>query len=593
MLGGTFIASELTRQLVSSVLYPLSVLLFFRFFIRDWTRTLAWAAMVMAASIVLGMTSVLIAVNSLAGVRSTLPMLFPIVLSFPVPRPVRITFAGLTLGGALVLGTEQGLAVAVALAVVTVIVAWGSNRRAEWLTDAATIIAIGIVTLAGALVAMGGLNGMRAALDYNFRLVPLDQFWYFGAPPNPFLSTWSVVPRMLEEVPRIPIALLAGVAVLIGNVWLLRREVNRPREREQFAFTVLASYGVISCASLLGSFVPVYVQPLLRVLLLLVAVSLDRVLFSVRPPGVRRAIAVAAPALMIVVLVQSGFMTVVRLVPHVIREHLLGGQGAMFSGIWPATIIASQGFLDAHRGPGGRPPTLWSTYAGLLEARNGLFQPSTDRIIHALGPAGRAKYVSDFVRARPEVVQTVSPRYREYEAWIESMSWDFYAELLRQYDVFGETPWSLMWERRNTPLAPPLFVWSTTVPVGADSVQLPTVPVVANAPPVVLLQVELAYRTRNPWHLLPIVGSLPRYLVRARGAIQRDAVSIDPYTTTTRFPIVVTRGTAPVLSWRTFSLLPGASLVVTSVEISAVPVSGRDAPWLNALVSLQSGAFDR
>src|SRR5689334_9163837 len=98
VLGGGFIASEITRQMVSVVLYPLTVLVFLKFFIRDWTRTLAWAAIVMTASIALRMTSVLVALNSLLGIRSTLPTLMAVALCLPARRPLRNTVAALTLG---------------------------------------------------------------------------------------------------------------------------------------------------------------------------------------------------------------------------------------------------------------------------------------------------------------------------------------------------------------------------------------------------------------------------------------------------------------------------------------------------------------
>ena len=41
LLGGTFTASEITREMISAVLYPLTIVVVLRFFIRDWTRTMA------------------------------------------------------------------------------------------------------------------------------------------------------------------------------------------------------------------------------------------------------------------------------------------------------------------------------------------------------------------------------------------------------------------------------------------------------------------------------------------------------------------------------------------------------------------------
>ncbi|MEP6495739.1 MAG: hypothetical protein ABJF01_23850 [bacterium] len=602
LLGGGFIASEMSRELVSALLYPITALVFLRFFIRDWTRTLAWAAIVMAGSIALRMTSLLVAVNSLLGIRSTLPTLLPIVLCLPLRRAVRNTLAGIVLGVALVMGTEQGLAAMLALMITTAVVAWRSRERAAYLIDCVVIIVIGVVTLVATLMLIGGVQGMRGALAYNFRLVPLDQYWYFGAPPNLFLSSWGDVPKLLMTIPRIPVTLLVGVAVVGLTTRSLWRDVDGPGQREQFAFTMLAMYGLISCTSLLGTYVHAYVQPLLRILLLLGAVLLDRRL-PARDTGLQRrlllgvsrtvAMTAVATLLIMIAVVPSVFVTVFVTIPHVVRDHVIGRKGAVYSGIWPETLIGGQALFNSRRGPDGAPPTLWSTYAGLLEARNGLFHPSFDYIIHALGPANRAAYVSDFRRLQPRLVQTVSPEYTQYEAWIEDTSWDFYVELLRHYELIGGTPWSFMWERREAGFDRPTQVWSSPVPAGADSLELPLVPVIANTSSIVLLQVEIDYRARNALHSLPIIGGLPRYLVRAANVVQKEPVTVDPYTTTTRFPLIAKRGFAPVLHWRAYSLLPGASLEITAVRLSVVRTSARNEAWLTSLVAQQLGKLDQ
>src|SRR6185436_16543854 len=106
------------------------------------------------------------------------------------------------------------------LLLATAIAAWRSKSRMAYIVDSAAILAIGVATLVVVLTMIGGVAGMRGALVYNFRLVPMDQYWYFGAPPNLFLSSWSDVPRMLMTILRIPITLVAGV---VAVVFCLRR----------------------------------------------------------------------------------------------------------------------------------------------------------------------------------------------------------------------------------------------------------------------------------------------------------------------------------------------------------------------------------
>ena len=598
LLGGTFVASEMTREFVSSILYPVTVLIFLKFFLRSWPRTLAWSVAVLAMSFTLRMSSVLVAINSLLGVRSTMPVFLPIALCLPVSRRIRVLISGLVVGSSLILGTEQGLATVAALGIATAVIAFRSRDRGMYIADVASIIAIGIAALVLGLTILGGFTGMREALTYNFKLVPMDQYWYFGSPPNLFLSAWSVVPRMMMSLPRIPLTLLAGAIAVAVCLRMLWRDANAGSSRERFAFAVFTLYGLISCASLLGTYVHAYVQPLLRVLLLLSAVALDRMLPRFDVAHGRRLVlgigrsglfVVAATLAMMLVIVPGASETFTKTIPHVLRDHVLGGIGPGYTGIWPETIRSGQAMIDSRRDANGRPPTLWSTYAGLLEARNGMFHPSFDYIIHALGPANRVKYVEDFRRLQPRLVQTVSPAYTPYEGWIEETSWDFYLELLEHYEMAGSTPWSIFWEKAATPASAPTLVWSGAVSKGADSLQLPQVPTSPDGSGLVLLQVEMDYGIRNPLRVLPIVGSLPRYLVSGTDVVQKYPVTIDPYTTTTRFPLIAVRGKAPVLRWRAASLLPGAHLDVRAVRLYVVQTSAKNVVWLRSLIQQQLG----
>src|SRR5262249_54026470 len=142
LFGGTFFASELTRQLITAILYPLVLLAFVKFFVRDWTRTIAWCAIGMVASVALRMSPLVVAVNSLLGIRSTVPSLLPVVLCLPIKRWPRIALTGIALGVALVMGSEQGLAALAGLAIATAIVSVRSRDRFAYLVDTAAAIGI-------------------------------------------------------------------------------------------------------------------------------------------------------------------------------------------------------------------------------------------------------------------------------------------------------------------------------------------------------------------------------------------------------------------------------------------------------------------
>lgn len=590
LFGGGFFASEVTRQALSALLYPTTVLVVLKAFLGDWRRALAWGSAVMALSIGLRMTSVIIAVNSLLGVRSTLPVLMAVVFYRP-QRSTRTRLAPLTLGGAFALGTEQGIALAAALIVVTAVVAWREADRRSWIRESAWMLGGAVVTLLVIEVVLGGPRGALAALNYNFRLVPMDQYWYFGAPPNPFVAGWGSLLTLLATRPRISISLALGIVGAMLLLVRVARATDDVARHRMAALALLLAYGCISAASLLGSWEPVYVQPLLRVLLLVGAVLVADwfALRASKMPTVtvqtaRRGetVAVLACVALMFSLVPPIMGTLTVTLPHVVSAHLVKREPGVLGGLWPEALAKAQAVVDANRAADGRLPTLWSTYAGLLEARNGTFNPTTDYVIHALGPSARIKYVEDFMRLEPQLVQTVSPAYTPYEWWIESTSWDIYSLLLREYDVTGSTPWSLFWKRRASADSTPGVRWGALLPDTASSVVMPPIPMDDS---IALVDVEIEYRVHNPLHVLPIVGSMPRYLVTPVNVVPREPITLDPYTGLQHFPMLAVRGKAPQLRWATFGLLPGASISVTRVSAQVIPVSAANRVWLNALLA--------
>ncbi|HMA25050.1 MAG TPA: hypothetical protein VKP00_13670, partial [Gemmatimonadaceae bacterium] len=154
----------------------------------------------------------------------------------------------------------------------------------------------------------------------------------------------------------------------------------------------------------------------------------------------------------------------------------------------------------------------------------------------------------------------------------------------------GGTPWSVFWEHSDTTRAVPPVLWRASIQPGDNGVALPKFQDPSPAT-YLLLEVELEYRTHNALHALPIVGGVPRYLVRAANALQTDPITLDPYVTRARFPLLVKNGAPASLTWRVFSLLPGATIEVQAVGISAVPVTPRNMSWLGALIGQQSRAM--
>ena len=596
LFGGGFLASEITRQLISIVAYPILLVIFFRAFTRDWSRTLALSSIVYFVSIALALRAITTPTISMLGIRSSLPTLVPVMYA-TTSRRSRAFWIGVMLGAALLLGTEQGLAALVAFVVVNAIVAWRADNRLARVRETLLAVAIAIATLVVVLLVIGGPRGAAGALRYNFKLVPGDQFWYFGAPASVFAPDWPSVFALMRQMPRIPLTLLAAVGVIIAQLRRLWREPDGEAGRRHIALAMLAIYGLISCAAILGIFYDTYIEPCMRALLLIGALELDRLLVArdahlARMPklGVAPSLLTAAVLSFLIMLVAapSTIGGALFTLPHVLVDHAARRQPATLEGIWARSLADGQRVVDQHRGPSGSVPTLWSTYSGWLEARNGIFNPTPfDYSMHALGPENRAAYVERFKHSRPILVQTVLPTYLMAEIWLEQTSWEFYEELLRNYRTVAPTQWSIFWERLPTANPPESPIWSTMLSEGASSVELPVADQFHGDTSVVLLTVQIDYVVRNALRRLPFVGAMPRYFVSAEQSVSRFPVTIDPYTTSARFPVIATRGQNPVLRFTTYSLLPGASFAVRRVQVAKVPINDNNVGWLANLIDTE------
>jgi hypothetical protein len=278
---------------------------------------------------------------------------------------------------------------------------------------------------------------------------------------------------------------------------------------------------------------------------------------------------------------------ILRSVPGVIADHLVRRVPFKVGGIWPETMRDDDSLFASRTTSDGRLPSVWSTYSGWLEARNGIFHPSFDYIIHALGPANRAQYLGRFRQTQPQLVQTVMPTYAVYEAWIEQTSWEFYEELLRRYAVVRTTPWSIFWERQSADTPPERFIGEPKFDPATRVATLDPVPATPGMS-VTLMTVEVEYTTRNPLAFVPMVGANPRFLVGLGRALSRNPVTLDPYVHTARFPLIAVPGSQPTLEFRAFSLVPRAAIEVRRVRVFQVPVNRQNGEWLGALVDAES-----
>jgi hypothetical protein len=585
--GRTFIAAELSRQLITVGLFLVSTLAVSRALTGAWRKALPMAVIAIVVMVEFRLDALTYPLNSLLGVRSTMPLVVGVHLLTRSPGRRADLERGVLLGLALLLGTEQGIAALAGLALARAAMAvrqdgWRSHVRHFGVEAGAAV-----VSFLAAVVILAGSNTL-SVLRFNFSEVPKDQLWYFGAPPNAFLSRWAEIPPMMAQRPRWWVAILAAMIVAGLGVW---RADKTSDSRRPLANVFLVLYGLLSLTSMLGLFIPAYAQPATRVavLVLLGWIFASWPRWEEHLPSRLRAARPALPILAAILVIGLSFarepqaMTGIARAPvHVIRDHLLGGQRAQMSNAWVETQIAGLAQVERLRRSLGHAPVIWSTYAGLLEWQAGVFHPATDYIIHALGPRRRAEYATEFVRDKPDLVQTIRPGYIWYEEWLEGAHWDFYRPLLERYDVAATGPWSFFWTRRADALPSGPVLLDMAVPSGAATISTASQ---LDPDSVGLFEVRVRYHTHNPLGALPILGGLPRYLIDLVGSEDRYPISLAPYATERSFPVVVRGGSPIVIRSRVASLIGGARLTLDSVRIERIPVSRANGLWLDDFVT--------
>jgi hypothetical protein len=233
--------------------------------------------------------------------------------------------------------------------------------------------------------------------------------------------------------------------------------------------------------------------------------------------------------------------------------------------------------IDADRAAAGitRPPVIWSTYAGLLEARYGVFHPHRDYLIHAVGTTGRDEYLAAFRAANPNYVLTMrrDGGTFPYEEQHQNGGWAFYEEVLLNYDVRAVTRESVLWKRRPGGWrTPDTGEGVSRPPDGPNWFRVVAPPGVGPEAPLV---VEVEYEIRNRLGWVPVLGQTPRYLLATAACHNATPISLPPYRTNWTFPIYPILDRTPTVYTGTFSLV-GGSVTIKRVHVRPLRADGRE-----------------
>jgi len=450
----------------------------------------------------------------------------------------------------------------------------------EALRDLGVQLGLGGLIAACFFLAVGGYGGLRAALHYHFVDIPADQFWYFGAPPNTFLSSFE----QLQFREYRTFCYTAGIA-LSALAAILFWFVSLPRTENAVAVPYLwgLTYGLLTLASFFGMTANHYLLPLQRVLLILGFLLIWNVLARLREDTVsfsplRLGLHVGASLALLLLLVgnytskiSSGIFTwkqtgwdMVKLA-NAVSTHRWRNLAPMHAQHFQELTNALVEDLMQHP----QKLEIWSTYAGLLEEQCNLFHPDRDYIIHALGKGERARYLDTFRQTNAPYAYSLRKGYFPYEEWLQNTTWPFYEELFLNYEPLCKTFAGILWKRKPGDWRQVEEFEESFVP---DNPNLLTVPLPRDLQPETLLVVKVEYDIHNRLAALPFFGQLPRYMLYPQHCLNKTPISLCPYEKAMTFAVMVKPGETPQFRVATDSLI-GGSVTIKRVWVRPLRIS--------------------
>ena len=448
LLGGGLFASEISRQLLPLLVVVLATYCGLRLLALS-RRSALRAGMVVLLLSEMFLTTLVEPGNGLLSVRSGVAMILLLPIAHAVEKaqgswgPLRGGLAmGALAGVVFAIATDQGLAV-VAGTAVTAVILFRHHLRSLLVVVPAFAVSTAVSMLLLLALLSRSVTGALEAARYPLLDVSADQFWYFGSPPNLFARDFGD----LVGQPII-IAALICLAVSVGLVVAARHHLP-PQYLPRV--TLLLAYGAVSTAPFVAMSYLGYIDPALRVALLVVVSVVVLTWPLWRPEHL-----VARVALVTATAVAAGSFAAVVWDDVDGRGPVQLAQLARFGVDGTQSLVADGPRLDpfwsdyrdaTEADADWDPCQTWYLYAGLAQAHAECFGPQTyDYVIHGLG-SHRQEYLDDFVAAEAPYVETISPRLFGYEEWVRSTTWPVYQELLDHYEPFRLSPYTIMWRR--------------------------------------------------------------------------------------------------------------------------------------------------
>ena len=365
---------------------------------------------------------------------------------------------GLVGGVGLLWSNDAGIPLVIAL---TVALLLALPRRAGLMIRTLLAFGAGVIVSAAGLVLLVTHGDPAPWLQYNFRDVAGDQFWYF--------APWDRATRILGplDLPQILIGgeLLSNISLCLLALCVVIVAIRRLRGRG--APVREAGFVMVGAAALGTALIPqigghidgaynnitfvlglcapliVFQTPLLR---------LVRKVWHSLPPHLPLITAGLAATIMIAF--EGGRLVVTaNATDRVVRDSDLG----FYVSADHARNLAAIRRLATHWDASGiaKNRQLLSVYTSTLDVAAGTGSPApVGSLIHALGPQSRADYTALVARKQVAAVTTIHPDYSGWEGWMLRANWPFFRALFTNYRPIAATDQNVLWVRTGAELQP-------------------------------------------------------------------------------------------------------------------------------------------
>lgn len=589
-LGANFFASELSRQLISLLFFPVVNYLFIRSLKIKSSVALAFTLILSFAGTLLGLWSISIAGNSLMGIRSTFPLLTMGIFLLTKERIYDyfsrwqsssnlltkfvsrfIVEIVLTFCVAIIFffSVEQGSAAIVTLILTLLFFPPFSKQSIKGRLISLGVGAITLTFFISTFYFTTTGPTFYKPILYALKDIPTDQFWYFGAPPNAYAAQLSDLISDNWFVFRFALALFVLLPFSIYLYW------KKPGQRivQSILIFLLIQSMISSMVAYLGIQFSVYSEPLMRVeILTMLYYGYSFLVAKVDQKGQKYVdssfLILFYGVLICILLIYHPFFNKLTAINSlVLGEYLKEVQGVRLSTIWTQDMEILKEKIPKDE---AKRDKIWSAYSGILEAEYNIFHPDTDYIIHALGKNMRDQYLSTFSSTEPLYVTTSRldyPGFGHYSEWLHNTSWNFYHLILLNYNPIGRTSHSIIWKKKRGEWRE---IKKRYIPLKykaneTDYIDLPIDNNKLNPGGENVILVHLEYKIYNPYQKIPLLGSLTRFLLYPRKTISWVAIALPPYENEITFPLRVNTSEEPYLRLKIAPYLPGVKLEIQSI----------------------------